>query len=193
MAASKLRLRKSKYRLILHWVLLLFIYVLVQCLLKRVLIPARRCTHMHSEKFLRVAVFLRSLWGFVLQWRVWLESRYSYKIKKSILLYSSSSESKLGENSESSPQKRERGRHKKTEKIVLSQMQKDIIIGTVLGDASIEREKPNHNSRIRFEQEAPGHSEYLLSIYSVFPLPCLNRQVGARGRIKWDLPKNYYS
>lgn len=47
-------------------------------------------------------------------------------------------------------------------KINLTSIQKDVVIGTLLGDSSIERAKPNHNSRIRFDQSFPEHATYLI-------------------------------
>lgn len=50
-------------------------------------------------------------------------------------------------------------------------MQKEILIGTLLGDACIERgarSKPNHNSRLRFDQTFPNHAFYLTSLYTHF-------------------------
>lgn len=52
--------------------------------------------------------------------------------------------------------------------IPISAIQKDIIVGTLLGDASIERNKPTHNARIRFDQSYPNHASYLESIYAIF-------------------------
>ena len=50
----------------------------------------------------------------------------------------------------------------------LNEIQKDIIAGTLLGDASIEKGKPNHNSRIRFDQTFPMHASYITSLYTAF-------------------------
>ena len=50
----------------------------------------------------------------------------------------------------------------------LNEIQKDIIVGTLLGDASIEKGKPNHNSRIRFDQTFPMHASYITSLYTAF-------------------------
>lgn len=52
--------------------------------------------------------------------------------------------------------------------VSLSNVQKDILIGTLLGDACIERSKPNHNSRLRFDQTFPNHAFYLTSLYTHF-------------------------
>lgn len=52
-----------------------------------------------------------------------------------------------------------------TTAIVLTPLQKDIIVGTLLGDACAERKKMTHNTRLRFEQSYPAHNDYLLSIY----------------------------
>lgn len=32
----------------------------------------------------------------------------------------------------------------------------------------MERDKPTHNTRVRFDQTYPGHEEYLLSLYEIF-------------------------
>jgi len=52
--------------------------------------------------------------------------------------------------------------------IVLTSLQTDVLVGTLLGDACMEREKPTHNPRIRFDQTYPGHEKYLLSLYEIF-------------------------
>lgn len=51
---------------------------------------------------------------------------------------------------------------------LFTQEQKDVIAGTLLGDASLERTKPSHNPRIRFEQTYPDHESYLLSLNNIF-------------------------
>lgn len=63
--------------------------------------------------------------------------------------------------------------------IALSAIQKDVIVGTLLGDASLERNKPTHNTRLRFDQSYPEHASYLESIYLLFqnltgPAPKIN-------------------
>lgn len=50
----------------------------------------------------------------------------------------------------------------------LTNIQKDVLVGTLLGDASIEKNKPNHNSRIRFDQTFPMHASYINFLYSTF-------------------------
>lgn len=52
--------------------------------------------------------------------------------------------------------------------IPLTGMQKEILVGTLLGDASLERAKPTHNTRVRFDQSYPEHESYLQSIYTIF-------------------------
>jgi len=53
--------------------------------------------------------------------------------------------------------------------ITLTDIQKDILIGTMLGDARIEySNKSSKNARLRFEQTFPGHASYLMFIYSHF-------------------------
>jgi ubiquinol-cytochrome c reductase cytochrome b subunit len=50
----------------------------------------------------------------------------------------------------------------------LSDEQKEILVGTLLGDASIERSKPTHNGRLQFLQTFPAHAEYLTVLYVQF-------------------------
>lgn len=54
----------------------------------------------------------------------------------------------------------------------ITSIQKEIIIGTLLGDSSIERAKPNHNSRIRFDQSFPEHAPYIMYLFGVFNNLC---------------------
>lgn len=49
--------------------------------------------------------------------------------------------------------------------VTTTQVQKDILVGTILGDASLERIKPTHNTRVRFEQTFPTHAFYLTTLY----------------------------
>ena len=49
---------------------------------------------------------------------------------------------------------------------------KEVVIGTLLGDSSIERTKPNHNSRIRFDQSFPEHATYFIYLFGVFNNLC---------------------
>ena len=55
------------------------------------------------------------------------------------------------------------------ESIYLNQIQKEILIGTILGDASLslERKKSTHNTRLRFDQTFPTHAPYLMYLYSI--------------------------
>lgn len=52
--------------------------------------------------------------------------------------------------------------------VELNQFQIDIIVGCLLGDASMERYSPTANSRLRFDQTFPMHASYLTFIYSHF-------------------------
>ena len=52
--------------------------------------------------------------------------------------------------------------------VQLTSVQKEILVGTMLGDAFIERSKPTHNARVRFDQSFPNHASYLMKIYSYF-------------------------
>ena len=50
----------------------------------------------------------------------------------------------------------------------LTPLQKDVIVGTMLGDASMERDKPTHNYRIRFDLSYQVHESYTRSLYEIF-------------------------
>lgn len=52
--------------------------------------------------------------------------------------------------------------------VQLTQLQIDVLIGTMLGDATMERVKLNHNPRVRFDQTFPGHAAYLTVLYMIF-------------------------
>jgi hypothetical protein len=54
-----------------------------------------------------------------------------------------------------------------TGSIVLTSLQKDVLVGTMLGDACAERVKPTHNTRIRYDQSYPDHEGYLNHLYEV--------------------------
>ena len=51
-------------------------------------------------------------------------------------------------------------------KIILNNIQKDIIIGTILGDSSLERYERSINSRLRIDRTFPHHAEYTMHLFS---------------------------
>ena len=52
--------------------------------------------------------------------------------------------------------------------VQLTQLQIDVLVGTMLGDATMERVKINHSPRLRFEQTFPMHAAYLTRLYVIF-------------------------
>jgi hypothetical protein len=52
--------------------------------------------------------------------------------------------------------------------IILSPYQKEILIGTMLGNASLERQKPTYHARLRFGKSYPSHDRYINLLYSIF-------------------------
>ena len=52
--------------------------------------------------------------------------------------------------------------------ITLTPIQIEILIGCILGDASLERRLPTHNTRLRFDQTFPEHAPYVMYLYSIF-------------------------
>lgn len=51
---------------------------------------------------------------------------------------------------------------------VLSLEQKEALIGIILGDGSLDRGKPSHNTRLRLEQSYPEKEKYLNRLYELF-------------------------
>jgi len=51
--------------------------------------------------------------------------------------------------------------------VTLTSLPKDVLIGTLLGDASAERGKITQNTRIRYDQSYPAHNSYLNHLYEV--------------------------
>jgi hypothetical protein len=56
--------------------------------------------------------------------------------------------------------------------VELTSTQKEVLVGSLLGDAYIERGKPTHNSRLRFDQTFPNHASYLTWLYITFHSLC---------------------
>lgn len=52
--------------------------------------------------------------------------------------------------------------------IALTQEQKEVIMGVILGDAYVIRGKQTHNTRVRFDQTFPAHENYLRHLFSIF-------------------------
>lgn len=64
---------------------------------------------------------------------------------------------------------------------VLTDIQKEGLIGLILGDGFLERAKHTHNTRIRLEQSYPEKSEYLKSIDELFkPLTAMEPTILTR-------------
>lgn len=52
--------------------------------------------------------------------------------------------------------------------VKLTPFQAEVLVGSLLGDACLERSKPSHNARLRLEQTFPTHASYLTMIYGIF-------------------------
>lgn len=52
--------------------------------------------------------------------------------------------------------------------VKLTPLQQEVLVGTMLGDAMIERAKSTHNGRLRFDQTFPAHASYLMMLYGIF-------------------------
>lgn len=68
---------------------------------------------------------------------------------------------------------------------ILSDIQKEALIGIILGDGFIEKAKPNHNARIRIEQSYPEKTEYLKSLHKLLePLTAMEPTLLTRNNKK---------
>lgn len=54
------------------------------------------------------------------------------------------------------------------DKIEMSNFQKQALIGLILGDVHVSRSKPQHNTRLVFDQSKDKHSDYLNYLYNLF-------------------------
>jgi len=70
----------------------------------------------------------------------------------------------------------------------LTSIQKEALIGIILGDGFLERGKSTHNTRIRIEQSYPEKSEYLKSLYKLLePLTAMEPTILTRNNKKRGL------
>jgi len=70
----------------------------------------------------------------------------------------------------------------------LTSIQKEVLIGLILGDGFLERGKSTHNTRIRIEQSYPEKSEYLKSLYKLLePLTAMEPTILTRNNKKRGL------
>lgn len=68
---------------------------------------------------------------------------------------------------------------------ILSDVQKEALIGIILGDGFIERAKPSHNARIIIEQSYPEKREYLKSLHELLkPLTAMEPTLLTRNNRK---------
>lgn len=67
--------------------------------------------------------------------------------------------------------KRRRLTNEEKEQFTLSQKLKEIVVGLLLGDLNVQKQKGGVNARLRFEQGVI-HKEYLFHLYSIFQEYC---------------------
>jgi hypothetical protein len=68
---------------------------------------------------------------------------------------------------------------------ILTDIQREALIGIILGDGFIEKSKPAHNARIRIEQSYPEKSEYLKSLHELLePLTAMEPTLLTRNNKK---------
>ena len=51
-------------------------------------------------------------------------------------------------------------------------VQKEVIIGLLLGDGSLEKRKSTHNARLRIDHSYPGQEAYVRHLYNIFKSLC---------------------
>lgn len=51
--------------------------------------------------------------------------------------------------------------------LTLTQIQKNLIVGTMLGDATMESNAASTKARIRYQQTYPKHQSYILFLYNL--------------------------
>lgn len=51
---------------------------------------------------------------------------------------------------------------------MLSQEQKESLIGILLADGILVKAKPKHNTRLRIDHTYPSQEAYVISIYTLF-------------------------
>lgn len=67
----------------------------------------------------------------------------------------------------------------------LSIEQKEALIGIILGDGFLEKNKPNHNTRLKIEQSYPEKDKYLRSLYKLLePLTTMEPTILTRNNQK---------
>ena len=54
------------------------------------------------------------------------------------------------------------------QKYELTQVQRDSIIGIMLGDGYLEKGKPTYNTRLRIDHTYPEQKSYILSLHALF-------------------------
>lgn len=52
--------------------------------------------------------------------------------------------------------------------VKLTDTQRDILVGSMLGDASMEKQSATGDARLRFDQTFPGHASYIMWLFSHF-------------------------
>jgi LAGLIDADG DNA endonuclease family protein len=68
---------------------------------------------------------------------------------------------------------------------ILTDIQREALLGIILGDGFIEKSKPTHNARIRIEQSYPEKSEYLKSLHGLLePLTAMEPTLLTRNNKK---------
>ena len=82
---------------------------------------------------------------------------YSNKAKRFFSVNSGNCDSETGK----------RKRRNSNVNLVLSSYQREVLIGLILGDVSLEKATSNSNVRVRFDQSFNVHSEYLMFLYEI--------------------------
>lgn len=75
--------------------------------------------------------------------------------------------------------------------ITLTKVQKETLIGTLLGDGHMRRKKATHNPNLAIDQTYPKHKNHVLYLYKVFKnLTLSSPKVSVRSPDKQMYSKN---
>ena len=70
---------------------------------------------------------------------------------------------------------------------------RDILVGTLLGDAHISRRSPTSNTRLTYAQTAVAHKEYFDYVYSFFITFCVDSYIPQLKIVRDNRTKKLYS
>lgn len=83
-------------------------------------------------------------------------------------------------------------KYKKQDNLLIDHFTHSVIIGTLLGDSRVDKQKVNYNARLCFEQ-GELHKDYLFHLFDIFKPFCSMDQPSFRTKFHKKSNKNNYS